>query len=226
MSNFYIADTHFGHENIMRLCKRPYRSVDEMDETYIQNWNSVVTDNDTVYIVGDFCFRNAKKPEYYLERLNGHKVLILGNHDKNIKQNLVKGRYPGFDKVVPYLEIKDELNGELVDVVLSHYPMVEWNGYFRSSILLYGHIHNNVDNRAYQIMQDIPNAFNVGVDVLYATPRTLKEVVYYNRVFKDKHTKEWNSVMQLEEMKHIARQKIEKAENNITVHNLKGSLSF
>ena len=58
--NYYIADTHFGHENIMRHCNRPFTSVDEQDEILIKNWNNTVGKNDTVYIIGDFCFKSGK----------------------------------------------------------------------------------------------------------------------------------------------------------------------
>ena len=61
--------------------------------------------------------------------------------------------------------------------------MVEWNGYFRSSVHLYGHIHNNVDNAAFRIMSTLENAYNVGADILDFTPRTLEEVIKYNYRF-------------------------------------------
>ena len=51
--NFYIADLHFGHKNIIRYDNRQFASVDEMDNTLIKNWNSVVSNDDTVYILGD-----------------------------------------------------------------------------------------------------------------------------------------------------------------------------
>ena len=68
-------------------------------------------------------------------------------------------------------------------VILSHYPMVEWNGFFRGSIHLYGHIHNNIQNNAYKIMENIDNAYNVGADILDFTPKTLSEVIQYNTKF-------------------------------------------
>lgn len=72
MSNFYISDTHFGHSNIIRHCNRPFVNADEMDEVLIKNWNSVVTNRDTVYILGDFAFsKGIKQPSEYLRELNG-----------------------------------------------------------------------------------------------------------------------------------------------------------
>lgn len=79
---FVFADTHFGHERIIELCKRPFKNVKEMNETLIANWNKVVGKEDTIYFLGDFCFesKDAKK-EYWLSRLNGHIIWVKGNHD-------------------------------------------------------------------------------------------------------------------------------------------------
>lgn len=54
---YFTADTHFGHENIIKFCDRPFASVEEMDETLIANWNGRVRANDTVFILGDMFFR-------------------------------------------------------------------------------------------------------------------------------------------------------------------------
>lgn len=177
MSIFYISDLHLGHDNIIRMCHRPFANSEEMDKTLIANWNSVVTDKDEVYILGDFAYRFEQgKLQQYLKELKGKKYMILGNHDKDIRRNAQKD---AFEWVRDYAEIND--NG--TRVILSHYPMVEWNGYFRGSVHLYGHIHNNVDNAAFRIMSTLENAYNVGADILDFTPRTLEEVIKYNYRF-------------------------------------------
>ena len=176
--NFYISDTHFGHENIMRLCNRPFKTAEEQDEVIINNWNNTVSKNDTVYILGDFCFRAGKDPEYYLEKLNGKKILINGNHDGVIMKNIRKySKY--FEKIVPYLEINDDGS----KIILCHYPMVEWNGYFHNSLHFYGHIHNNIENDAYKIMKNVKNAYNVGADILDFSPQTKENVIKLNKKF-------------------------------------------
>jgi calcineurin-like phosphoesterase family protein len=78
---FFISDTHFGHENIIRMCRRPFGSVAEMDEALIARWNERVGAADTIYHLGDFCYRNRCGADTYLRCLNGQIHLIAGNHD-------------------------------------------------------------------------------------------------------------------------------------------------
>lgn len=78
-SDKIVSDTHFGHANIIRYCRRPYRDAKEMDEDLIRRWNRTVAPDDTVYHFGDVSFN----PKRYLGRLNGKIILIQGNHDKD-----------------------------------------------------------------------------------------------------------------------------------------------
>ena len=157
---FYISDLHFGHKNIIKHCNRPFETVEEMDKTLIQNWNSAVTNKDIVYVVGDFSY--ATKNDY-LPKLNGEIHLVRGNHDKKVE---------GFKSVEDIVKIKHRDR----QIVLCHYPMVEWDGYYKGVLHFFGHIHNNV-NLAQNIMRDIPNAYNVGADLLGFTPRTAEEII-------------------------------------------------
>jgi len=80
---FFTADLHLKHENIIRLCDRPFGSIDEHDEVLLQNWNAVVSRRDEVYVLGDFEYHdNAEETSKVLRRLNGKKHLILGNPDR------------------------------------------------------------------------------------------------------------------------------------------------
>ena len=63
---YYISDLHFGHYNIIKLCRRPFKDADEMDEILISNWNAIVQPEDTVYILGDLCYRNGKSKVIYV----------------------------------------------------------------------------------------------------------------------------------------------------------------
>ena len=76
--NFYIADMHFGHKNVIRYDNRPFDSIEEMDKAMITLWNETVGDSDVVYILGDFSWYKEEKTAFILGCLKGHKVLIKG----------------------------------------------------------------------------------------------------------------------------------------------------
>ena len=166
--NYYIADLHLGHKNIIHMCKRPFQSVEEMDNTIIDNCNNVAGENDDLYVIGDFCYR-CPDPVKYISRFNARVHLITGNHDIKMLNNRAYSRK--FASVQNYLELMDGNTR----IVLPHYPMAEWNGYWREPKILhlYGHIHNNINNAA-NIMGKIDGAYNVGADLLGFAPRTLQ----------------------------------------------------
>lgn len=152
MTDFVIGCTHFGHANIIRLADRPFGSVEEMNEAMIKNWNAVVRKQDTVYHLGDFAFR-GQPAEDYERRLNGNIVRIQGNHDA-----------VGWG--VPYLEVK--VNG--VRVVLMHYPIEEWNGWFRGAVHLHAHTHKP------EFISAVRRG-NAGADATGFTPMRLEDAV-------------------------------------------------
>lgn len=77
---FLIADSHFGAEEVIRVFKRPFKTVREMDRVMEENWNRAIGPDDTVISVGDFT-RDPKNRERLLNELDGNKILIRGNHD-------------------------------------------------------------------------------------------------------------------------------------------------
>ena len=167
--NYYLADPHFGHENIIRLCNRPFSSVEEMNTVMMNNWNRIVRPNDDIFIGGDFSFRSDKSVDF-LDSLNGRKHLIIGNHDvKNLKNKEFRDR---FIEIADIITVKD--NG--VRIVICHYPMVEWNGMYRDAWHFFGHIHNS-ENNAQKIMRTISKAVNIGADCIGFTPRTAEELM-------------------------------------------------
>jgi calcineurin-like phosphoesterase family protein len=155
--NFFTSDTHFGHYNskngngIIKYCKRPFQSIEEMDEAIIANWNSCVSDSDTVYHLGDFAFR---EPGQYRKRMKGKIVLIQGNHDyKRLKscRNL-------FENIHDTLYVKVEE----VSIFLCHFAMRVWHKSHFNSWHLYGHSHGTLD--------DYGKSYDVGVDSNNFTP--------------------------------------------------------
>lgn len=168
--NYYIADTHFGHDNIRRLSNRPFNSIEEMDKAIIDNWNSKVADGDDVYILGDFSYK-SEDPIKYLKKLKGRKHLIVGNHDNKLLKNPACKKY--FVEIVDMKMVDDNET----QIVLCHYPLVEWNGYYRNVLHFYGHVHNTYHNETTRYARDMKNAYNVGVDVIGFAPCTLKEII-------------------------------------------------
>ena len=85
--NYFITDKHFGHENTIRMCERPFDNIEQMNQKLIENWNSKVKGNDHVYILGDIFFR-CEEPKPILRILKGKKHLIVGNHDGWVKRSV------------------------------------------------------------------------------------------------------------------------------------------
>src|ERR1700681_4171088 len=112
---WFTSDTHFGHTNIIKYCTRPFTDAGEMDRVIVANWNELVQPTDIIYHLGDFAFASPERAKHIVSNLNGHKVLILGNHDRSGH----KMAEWGFNEVHQSLQI--ELEGGL-KANLSHYP--------------------------------------------------------------------------------------------------------
>lgn len=178
--DYYTSDLHLGHNNV--LSHRPmFDTTDEMDEALISNWNRKVGADDHIYILGDLCYRSKASVESYLERLNGQKHLIIGNHDSS----WLKGS--NFERLSAYFVSIDSLitvKKNKVNITLCHYPMLEWSGSRyaanRSSWLIHGYIHN-YQNAIYDyIKENQPTALNCGVDVNNFEPVTFEELIKNN----------------------------------------------
>lgn len=129
-NTWFTSDTHFGHTNILEYEKeaRPFSSLEEMHERLIDNWNSVVRPNDTVYHLGDFCF--GKKNIDIAGRLQGKKRLVMGNHDTYASADYLKH----FDKLYGVFYWKM--------CVLTHIPVHPENLGSRAFLNLHGHLHS------------------------------------------------------------------------------------
>lgn len=181
MTNYYIADTHFGHANIIRFCNRPFESVEQMDEFMIDAWNARVGVDDDVYIVGDFCFRNAVSAKTILEQLAGRKHLIIGNHDKKWMKTVNLSDF--FVEVDHALHAVDESNRQ---VWMCHYPCMTWPGArYETSFHVYGHIHNNTNDAFWPLLKTYSNALNAGVEVNGYKPVTLEELIANNERWRN-----------------------------------------
>lgn len=156
---YFISDTHFYHSNIIKYCNRPFMDVNEMNETIINNWNSIVTKDDTIYHLGDFCLSSDDEIKNVFNRLNGNKILIRGNHDRKPVKFYEEISF----KVLTHAPIiLDEYK-----VMLSHVPLPDTkikSGY----INLHGHIHNKIIGDDKHI--------NLSVDAINYKPISIEEI--------------------------------------------------
>lgn len=175
---YYTADLHLGHANVLRFDKRPFSTIEEMDRILIGNWNARVTDRDQVYIVGDFIYRSEKPAEWYLEQLSGIKYLIVGNHDQAVlKSEKARSYFEAIDKMM-------HISDGGTHICMCHFPLAEWNGYYRGHYHIYGHIHGD-QNRTCKIMRQEPRAFNAGCMLNHYQPVTFGELMANNRRFQE-----------------------------------------
>ena len=174
---WFTSDVHFGHKSILKFCPKARLGEDvskhveqlhndtthpdykkrheihqeyvrQMDKLLIERWNETVTDDDTIYCLGDFSFYKAAKTESILRQLSGRKILIKGNHDHWIDDSTSKY----FETIHDYLKI-------IIDkkhVVLFHYPIAEWDCMHHGGYHLYGHVHGNLQLEG--------RAMDVGID--------------------------------------------------------------
>ena len=111
---YFTADLHLGHRGIIAMKNRPFRTVEEMNRALIMNFNAVVSRRDTVYILGDICHHlDVESCNGLIRRLNGEKILLSGNHDKQYDSSL-------FAEIRDFMTVS--LNG--VSFSLMHYPML------------------------------------------------------------------------------------------------------
>lgn len=174
---YFIADPHFGHENILKMCCRPFESIDEMNEAMIAAWNERVTGSDTVFIVGDLFFRCAD-PEAILQRLKGKKRLIVGNHDSSWMNKVDLSRY--FVSVDSFLEITDGVRA----ITLCHYPLLTWKHKLRTW-MIHGHIHNDTTSDYFPLIAIRERVLNAGADINGFRPVTFDELLENNNRFKE-----------------------------------------
>jgi calcineurin-like phosphoesterase family protein len=169
---WFTADTHFGHQRTLELSKRPFKTVEEMDNAIIENWNSIVAKNDTVYHLGDFGDYKVR------EKLNGNIYLVLGNYERS---DLDKGMVTLddlldlFKSVYKQIDIA-KINNQYYQMV--HEPTHRVNDKFK----LFGHIH--------KLQMVKRNALNVGVDCHNFTPISIETVEFYRNAIENHYDEE------------------------------------
>ena len=176
---WFTSDTHFGHENIIRYCNRPFDTLHYMNAALTDNWNSVVKDGDTVVHCGDFAHPRCRDASSYLSRLNGSIILVRGNHDKRDVCN----QFMWVERMqVSVGEFKCVVNHrpfyppELVknDIYHDHEKMRDIADF---DFVISGHVHEKY--------RWVGKSVNVGVDVNYFRPVHIDELEQKLRLRKE-----------------------------------------
>lgn len=187
MTTYYTSDLHFGHLNIIRFCDRPFEGVSTMNARLVQLWNETVTDDDTVWVLGDVALGALDDSLTHIGRLAGRKILVPGNHDRCWEGDraLRKGEPEAREQrraaarerylAAGFAEIHDRPSRVVVgdqEVELSHFPyegdshgedrFVEYRAADRGDWIVHGHVHDTWRQRGRQI--------NVGVDAWGGRP--------------------------------------------------------
>ena len=133
---YVISDTHFNQYFMILFGKRPFKSLKEMNNKLIYNWNKIVNKNDIVIIVGDLGGGNYLFFNWLLNKLNGEKILIKGNHDFKFRlRKLIKTK-----AIKIYKELKIET--PKADILFTHKPKKRIRNLF--NINIHGHYHRKL----------------------------------------------------------------------------------
>jgi calcineurin-like phosphoesterase family protein len=172
----FTSDTHFWHNAVIGYCNRPWETREEMNEGLIQRWNEKIGGDDEVYFLGDFAFCGTQKARDILERLQGRKFWIRGNHDYGLSKKI--DGY--FEWVRDYylLKVHDVHQDEEDEtkfhqyhqpIVLCHFPILSWDGLAHGSWHLHGHCHGSLPTTKMKRM-------DVGVDTNNWYPYSYQDI--------------------------------------------------
>lgn len=164
---FFTADNHFGHENIIKFCNRPFDNAGQMDMEMVKRWNETVPYDGIVYHLGDFTLMGSADADQYFGSLNG-EIRILGipwHHDKRWLAYAGQDPYRTWGdipaKILPPMAVIELLDlkrasGHNHSIHLSHYPIGDWDRKYHGGWHLHGHSHGNHRGDGYLL--------DVGVD--------------------------------------------------------------
>lgn len=171
MAIFLTSDLHFGHDREFLWGPRGFQSSLEHDEAIIANWNSVVTPEDHVYVLGDLMLEDDVYGASCVRRLNGHLHLVRGNHDSDRRWKEI---YPWLPNVVELCGWSTVIRYRKFMFHLSHWATATANydddKSLRSKLLsLSGHTHkkdkfHNETDLNYNVALDAHNNFPVSLD--------------------------------------------------------------
>jgi calcineurin-like phosphoesterase family protein len=177
--DWFSGDKHFAHKNIIRFCSRPYDNVHHMEEDIILKHNSVVSDSDHYWDLGDFAYKCT--PEYAIEklkRLNGKIHIILGNHDKPLRKAYNKGLCAKMiasgklevvgNSVDPSISVIKTIKIDGIQLIMSHYAQRSWRSSHHGVYHIFAHSHGN--------LAPYGQSFDVGVDTNNFCPYSFEDI--------------------------------------------------
>lgn len=158
---YFISDTHFNHQNIIKYCNRPFSSAEDMNNSIINNWNNIIDESDIVYFLGDLSLgKNVEDTYLYLSKiLKGNIIVLRGNHDRS---NSTLSKYFTVIEQGYRFHYKD------YNFILSHQPLFE-NQIPKDYINIHGHIHDKIIKSKYHI--------NVSADVIGFSPISVDNII-------------------------------------------------
>lgn len=177
MKRYVTSDLHFNHKNIISFCpwsRGQFTSIEEMNAKIVENINSVVADEDELYILGDIGFGDLNVAIECLKEMNGKKFIISGNHDKKLlamDSFWLQKPLMNIVEVTPYLEIQHKIAGKSHMVCMFHFPIEEWSSCHYGSYHLHGHRHSSPDQVITRRKMD------VGLDTNNMMPYLLDDVL-------------------------------------------------
>lgn len=168
------SDIHLHHKAILSFCENTRKKwsvmdVNEMTDNLILDWNETIAENDLVFILGDVSFGSLTNTAESLSKMNGEKILIIGNHDEKYVDKKLFNVW--FKQMHRYLEIKYKGKG----FVLCHFPIAEWNACHWGAIHLHGHLHGN-ENFVVKHLHKF-KCFDVGIDATGRIAVELDEII-------------------------------------------------
>ncbi len=162
MINYAISDLHLDHPNIIDKCNRPFDSVEEMNQTLIQNWNNTVSEDETILFLGDLAMARKDRQKELYNKLNGNIIFIKGNHDDLTMQSGIGLIYDGI-----------EFNIKGIPFYATHKPLNTANSY---RWILHGHTHND-DLQNNPFYNPAYNSINVSAELINYKPISITEII-------------------------------------------------
>lgn len=148
---WFASDYHFFHTNVIKYDNRPFKDIDEMNDSLITNWNHYIDKKDVVFYLGDLSFDKSEKTEKIIKSLNGKIHFIMGNHDDD---RFIK-------KLNRFETVSDYVNLSVVDldnprkkqgIMMMHFPLLSWDKEHHGDWHLHGHCHQN-------LLRDMPEYY-------------------------------------------------------------------